>query len=334
MRKSIFILTLLISFLLLSSIAYAQFTPLDMIFNFFQGILNLLKPTAGPSEKVIPSSGRIVYPEIYFQCSFSQENPPDKEYYEHWPPNEPVDYPCEKGKWGWINIGGGSLYLVPDPDEPSRACLKSIFDDAEPIDNHRCAKMYELMKYHVTKKDDFDNWNVEPYITKKEVYFSFKIWFPSDLETARWRQIWQWCGPDGWASKMYPDGTTKDPNPHSSINWHGDEQLWFGIDNYYTSSGTSRRFPLISLSEMPKEKWVEFVIYWKFGSGFQEPDGTVRIWMNGELLFDRSDMQTNEYKDEPFVTWGIGNYGSGDEPRGSFYLYKDVMASSRLEGYD
>ena len=262
--------------------------------------------------------------KTYFKCSFSKEYPPDKEYYEDWTMNEPVDYPCEKGKWGWINTRGGSLQLVHDPKDSSRACLKSIFDEA-PYENHHNAKIYELMKYSIANRQDYTNWNVEPYITKKEVYFSFKIWFPSNLKTVNWRQIWQFCGPEGWASKG-------DTNPHSSITWHGDGWLYFTVDNYYTGS-SSRSFKLISLSDMPKEQWVEFVIYWKFGSGFKKPDGKVKIWMNGKLLLDRSDIQTNEYKDEPFVTWGIGNYGSGEEPLNSFYLYKDVMASSGIAGY-
>ena len=63
MRKIILIPVVLISFLLLSSIVSAQFRfiPLDIISNIINSILNLFKPTAEPSEKVIPSSGTIVY---------------------------------------------------------------------------------------------------------------------------------------------------------------------------------------------------------------------------------------------------------------------------------
>jgi len=61
MRKITFALIFLISFLLLTSIASAQFTPLDIISNFLNSILNLFIPTAS-QEKTIPSSGSIVYP--------------------------------------------------------------------------------------------------------------------------------------------------------------------------------------------------------------------------------------------------------------------------------
>jgi len=62
MRKIILIPVVLISFLLLSSIVSAQLTPLDIISNFINSILSLLMgSTAEVQEKVIPSSGTIVY---------------------------------------------------------------------------------------------------------------------------------------------------------------------------------------------------------------------------------------------------------------------------------
>jgi len=62
MRKVTLILTIVISFLLLSSIVSAQLTPLDIISNFLNSILSLLMgSTAEVQEKVIPSSGTIVY---------------------------------------------------------------------------------------------------------------------------------------------------------------------------------------------------------------------------------------------------------------------------------
>ena len=65
MRKSVFILIFLVSFLLFSSIVSAQVTPLDIISKFFDSILKFLgvTPTA-TQEKVIPSSGTIVYEPV------------------------------------------------------------------------------------------------------------------------------------------------------------------------------------------------------------------------------------------------------------------------------
>jgi len=60
MRKIIIIPVVLISFLLLSSIVSAQLTPLDIISNFLNSILSILGLTT-TQEKVIPSSGSIVY---------------------------------------------------------------------------------------------------------------------------------------------------------------------------------------------------------------------------------------------------------------------------------
>lgn len=63
MDKSIFVLVILVSFLLLSTLVSAQFKfiPLDIISNFFNSILKIFRVTT-TSQKTIPSSGSIVYP--------------------------------------------------------------------------------------------------------------------------------------------------------------------------------------------------------------------------------------------------------------------------------
>ena len=79
MKKSIFVLVFLLSFFLLSSIVSAQFRliPLDVISNFFKGILNLfgLTTTAESQEKLIPSSGTIVYAPTECTCPAGYVNP-------------------------------------------------------------------------------------------------------------------------------------------------------------------------------------------------------------------------------------------------------------------
>jgi cytochrome oxidase Cu insertion factor (SCO1/SenC/PrrC family) len=62
MRKIIFIPVVLISYLLLTSIVHAQFIPLDIISNFFKGILSFFGVTSqATQERVISTSGTIVY---------------------------------------------------------------------------------------------------------------------------------------------------------------------------------------------------------------------------------------------------------------------------------
>ena len=76
MGKITFILAIFISFLLLSSIVSAQFTPPDIISNFFNFILKSLGVgIQATKQKVIPSSGTIVHASSECTCLAGFENP-------------------------------------------------------------------------------------------------------------------------------------------------------------------------------------------------------------------------------------------------------------------
>jgi len=128
MRKIILISVVLISFLLLSSIflllssiVSAQVTPLDIISNFLNSILSILGLTT-TQEKVIPSSGTIVY------SGFNGE----KMDYAYWLKDGYGVYHIDddtylKQKNGVVN--DALLYLAFGPNEPSSfASGKTVAD--------------------------------------------------------------------------------------------------------------------------------------------------------------------------------------------------------------
>ena len=243
----------------------------------------------------------------YFNCTFADEDSPDKDYYDSWPGSEPVEYaPLETGwKYNWINVlrgnlpYGGHMWLMPDPDDGARGCLKMILDKAgtRPLPKNQHTKLYEIQ----SRINNKPYWNKEPYTTKKEAYYNLKMWFPSDFEVVlnEWRQIWQICGEESAYGVL-------DYNPHMQLVFsHGStaNALYFKVDDFYIAgSSANKAYKLIDTASIPTGQWNDITIYIKSGTSYQSTDGTVTIWLNDNVLFNRVDIQTCSYSGDPFVT--------------------------------
>lgn len=268
---------------------------------------------------------------VYFHSSFSYTQSPDFDYYDRWQPKEPVPYNLEKGKWGWITTRdwGGNMYLIPDPANNDRASLKMVLDVPRHTGDNP-AKLYNLQDYpSMPSKSDNVNWNVDAYISRKEAYYSFKIWFPSDFKllSNEWRLIFQICGEQGVYGKEVL-------GPQASLIFHDDGILDACVAHlddareYYHPNNISIYDELMNYSELPKEQWVHFVYYYKQGSSFRSLDGTIKIWVDSVRTYERNDLPTATPSGTPFVIWGIGNYAGSVTTAGQALLFKDVMATS------
>ena len=269
---------------------------------------------------------------VYQQSSFSYTKSPDFDYYDRWPRSEPVKYKIEKGQWGWINsvYYGGNMYLISDPADNSRACIKMVWDDNSHSGGNKMVKLYELQSSDSLHRGTLENYDIEPYISTKEAYYHFKVWFPANTSVTRWRLIFQICGEEGVFGAK-----NEAVNPQLAIDIFKKtstkpDRLVVTNDGYYFSDGKDRIFDLMPLSELPKDQWVEFVVFYKQGSGFRVEDGTTIVWINSEQVFERHDLSTATKSGTPFIIWGIGLYGSPDEPYGQVQLFKDVKVTSSL----
>ncbi len=217
------------------------------------------------------------------------------------------------------------MYLIPDPADNSRGALKMAFDVAGYAGGNKHVKLYELQGRSLTKKGARENYNVEPYVSKKEAYYHFKVWFPSNTTIASWRLLWQFCGEDGvYGVKTFP--------PQVRLNFEG-STLKVIVADYYYPDRQVHRWNIASLADIPKDQWVQFVVFYKQSSGFRVEDGTMIVWMNGENLFERHDLPTATESGTPFATWGIGLYGSSNEPVGQVQLFKDIKVTSENIGF-
>jgi len=282
----------------------------------------------------------------YFNCTFATEQPPTYDYYDAFPLVEPSTYTCEKGKWGWVatsNVYGGNMYLIPDPSNGSRGCVKFVYDYPSWVNQRKQVKLYEHMSPHVpSAKSDYSNWNVEPFLSQKEFYVKFDMWIPSGLSVSpdgTWLLIFQILG------EAYYSAGGLDNNPQFQLVFGADNILYASMDNYYYNRpqgqnditaiadlGTSPTTP-----DIPTGQWVEFVIFWKESSGFRVQDGTITVWMNNQTIWNRENMPTADYDGDyvsgyvdGFVGWALSFYGYAG--LNDFVYYKDVWATSEYAG--
>jgi hypothetical protein len=266
----------------------------------------------------------------YFKCSFSQPQT-NYGYQQAFPDGEPCGYQCEKGIWGWAvtSLYGGHMYLVHDPEDASRAAIKFIYDvpnftDANvPEKGVKAVKFYELQGRTPSQKGTKPNYDVEPYLSTKEAYYHFKVLFPASTTVgSNWRMVFQVCG-------LESDYVTHPPQ--LSMAFEGDDLNVIMYGAYWTDN-KAHRWLLSKLQALPKDEWIDVVVYYKQGTGWQVQNGTVTIWMDGVKKFDSHALPTGTSTGEPFVIWGIALYSSIGLPAGEYQMYKDVVvASSRLE---
>jgi hypothetical protein len=276
----------------------------------------------------IASSGTIIYGlKTYFEASFSYPGPSGSGYglYEAWPSTEPAGYQNEKGTWHWVNCGptDGTIWLVPDPVNPSTTCLQMLLSQSgdRPLPDDQQVKLYEV------SYEESQLWE-SPYPTLKEAYWRMDYWFPSNFQVAynSWRLIWQLCGEAGvYGNPAYTYA------PQFALIF-GDSSLLLQMEGFYYANGQDREFTLISNSALPKEQWVPIVVYMKQGSAFQAEDGTVAIWINGNKVFENHNLSTATVSGTPYEIWGIGNYGGPLEAQGQYINIKNVQVTSQFIG--
>ncbi len=277
----------------------------------------------------------------YFECSFENTYPASGfDYNQNFPYAEPCAYPCEKGKWNWVNVrpttitqewqrNAGSIYLITDPSDATRTCARFILDapGTRPLTTAQHTKLYEVQ---YTNRQNY----VEPYPTLKEAYYQFKIWVPSSITIKQGTLLWQMCG------DLNSYGTLPDADsPQLSLAFvsYGDpipQTLMLTVSGFYYNDfvsgiNTNRFFSIMPTADFPKDQWVTITIFAKQGTSYRAEDGTLTIWINSNKVFEKNTLPTASYSGTPYFTWGIGCYGSNKEMLNQNFLFKDVIVTSK-----
>lgn len=75
--------------------------------------------------------------------------------------------------------------------------------------------------------------------------------------------------------------------------------------------------------DLPVGEWVHLEVFLRRA---EDPTGQIKVWQDGTLLFDVTNVQTNY--DSGRVSWGINSYSSGLEPRPTIIYVDDVAMST------
>jgi hypothetical protein len=247
----------------------------------------------------------------YFECSFKTEGSEGFKENQNWSPIEPSPYPCEIGRWHWVNcrnaiahpdMNAGRIRLVRDPTDNSRLCLMMSLETENPTGD-QAVKLFEVQQY-------------EPYpIPETGLYYRCRFWLPSNFKVGGWRLLMQWGDANAPVEPQYP-----------TLNIAFQPNLEFSVNRAFDPLGEQRVFSLGYTPEtFPKERWVNIAVYIK-PSDKGVRNGIVQIKIDGALVLDRSDICTN-VADQKSFEWAIGCYGGKEEAYGQYGLYKDVVVS-------
>lgn len=272
---------------------------------------------------------------IYFSSNFTTPGISPYNLNSAWSSTEPVGYPLEKGVWDWIanrrpsadpmwNYAAGTIKLIPDPTNPAQSCLQMIMDGTRndgsttrPLSYDQHVKLYEL------QWNRSGNYNYFEVLTNKEMWYNFKIYLPNSFVVSGWRLWWQIMRDSGTSSS--------EPGPHLALIASSDGTLYFQVRRNYTSSGTDRLVAVTALSSIPRNQWVAICVYVKLGTARYAQNGTVRIYIDGSMIFDNSTIETCGVTGAPLQAWGIANYGGVAEGYNQYVLFKEVSVSNHLD---
>lgn len=140
----------------------------------------------------------------------------------------------------------------------------------------------------------------------EETYYSAYYYFPETYNPNKY-DPWD-PGDGGWWNvfQFKSDDANGNSQPLWVLNIYHDDQNNLMIPYLYTPVNSPNSIeqsgdPL----SIPVEEWVHFEAYYK-GSTANMPDGEIKFWMDGQLLFEAANVITR--LDEENVVWGIGNY--------------------------
>lgn len=152
-----------------------------------------------------------------------------------------------------------------------------------------------------------------------DAYYSAWFYFPTGFGITNWRNIFQ------WKDDNIQDGGRVMFNimPQSDMEFN----LW--VNGLYQPDGTTKAYELTDKISDLMNQWVHIQVHIVRGSGYKVGDGTIEVWINNVQRFSSNAMGTYPISDtELDYQWGVGNYGSTNEPDDQTLYVDDVVASS------
>ncbi len=180
-----------------------------------------------------------------------------------------------------------------------------------------------------------------------------KIWGGNRTEMSQAQSTTQ---SEGWYgfSQYFPDSYTSDSSEEVISQWHvqADEgeatnrspsnaliasegrlkwMLRWDADRIMTD-GYSDGLIYIDLGEIPKNKWIDWVVHIKYS---HTNTGTLEVWKDGEKVIDRQN-KPNTYNDEkyPYFKFGVYKWEWGNGSTRRVIYYDEVKIGSKYSSYD
>jgi hypothetical protein len=266
---------------------------------------------------------------VYFKSSFTTLK-------TDYPAGTPYDYgydkdaPVEVGRWiaNEKNDYGRSI-LRNDPTGSSNLCM-----GLEELASSTAIKKQiglSTSSYYETV-NGLPNPTYDQYRKDGFCYINFDIYFPSSFTvndpvgTYATAMIWQLFG----SPQTHTSGGPQMMLQFSETN----SNFYLYIFPWARATGTSRTLPIAPKSDFLaggkyNSKWVHVSIYYKPGSAFKVADGTIKIWLDDELVFSRNDIETAQEDGTLNFAWSIVNYGISASPVNIILYYKNVVVSNK-----
>lgn len=123
-------------------------------------------------------------------------------------------------------------------------------------------------------------------------------------------------GDDGWSVRLASKGnTTAGQTQVGNYTYHMDQARIYGEEEYFTT--------------LQYGQWYDFETYVKLNSvnadGTANYDGISRVWINGTLSYDRTNLRWRTTTDQGFDRLGPQTYWGGDmtSPQNNYFYYDD-----------
>lgn len=133
-------------------------------------------------------------------------------------------------------------------------------------------------------------------VLPEEAYYSTRMFIPH----ATYRMPSGWWNVFQFKSRHFTSGTETVSDPTLTGNLTGDGQgYWFHFTDHRRNKIT---YP--SSVKVRGGQWVHLEAWMRW----HPTQGAVKLWQNGVLTIDKSNLSTKFTANDPIFSWGIGNY--------------------------
>jgi hypothetical protein len=174
-----------------------------------------------------------------------------------------------------------------------------------------------------------------------ELYMNWDYYFAPNfiapVGVGCYNNLYQWMG---FPNPSIPPAGTWTGGAQLMLQLTNGGQLVLRINQNVRIEGVATNIPIGAVSNSDFEaggkynsKWVHFSIYIKYGTSFKSKDGTVKVWLDDELVFNRDDIETHPHTESVDFSGIICTYGWNKYADGCTMYVKNLnCANTRFSG--